>query len=34
MCSDTKWTHKILDRATVDQLTTAALAEIDAEEDE
>jgi hypothetical protein len=34
MCEDTKWTHKILDRPTVDALATAALAEIEAEEDE
>lgn len=34
MCEDTKWVHKIMDRVTVDQLTAAALAEIEAEEDE
>jgi len=34
LCEDTKWVHKILDRQTVDQLTIAALAEIEAEEDE
>ena len=34
MCVDTKWTHKILDRHTTDQLTASALAEIEAEEDE
>lgn len=34
MCEDTKWIHKIMDRATVDQLTAAALVEIEAEDDE
>ena len=34
MCEDTKWTHKIMDRVTVEQLTAAALVEIEAEEDE
>lgn len=34
LCADTKWVNKIMDRVTVDQLTAAALAEIEAEEDE
>ena len=34
LCEETKWTHKILDRQTVDGLTVAAKAEIEAEEDE
>ena len=34
LCADTKWVHKILDRQTTDQLTVAALAEIEQEEDE
>lgn len=34
LCEDTKWVHKILDRQTTDQLTVAALAEIEQEEDE
>jgi 20S proteasome subunit alpha 7 len=34
LCADTKWTHKILDRHTVDQLTAHALTEIEAEEDD
>lgn len=34
LSEETKWTHKILDRATVDGLAAAAKAEIEAEEDE
>jgi len=34
MCVDTNWVHKILDRQTCDSLAAAALAEIEAEEDE
>jgi hypothetical protein len=34
ICADTKWTHKILDRATTDQMTKEAQDAIENEDDE
>ncbi len=34
LCQDTNWTHKIIDRATADQMTVEAQQAIDNEDDE